>query len=208
MKLVGASGQITRHPMYDASGGITTGGAPQLILPERPMCSMFIVQNTSDTAMYLEIGSARATATIAAGVVTSVAVTNAGFGFTVPPIIEFLGGGSSIKNPNYLAAGQPGFEGPSNVARARCVLGSGGSAGTVASIVVDHGGSGYVNAPYVFIRNSESDPFGCATPSATSGIALGANGGSYYVNGTATTTDAMAIFCATTAKRFICKWHE
>lgn len=195
---------MVRHPMYDASGAITTGGTAQLILPERPMCSMFVVQNISDTAMYLEIGSARATATITSGVITSIAVTNAGFGFTVPPIIEFLGGGSSIKNPNYLAAGQPGFESPSNVAKAHCVL----TTGTVSSIVVDSGGANYVNAPYVWIRNSQQDPFGCATPSTTSGIALQANGGSYYVNGTATTTDSLAIFCATTAKRFTCKWHD
>lgn len=202
MKLVGAAGQIVKHPMYDASGTITTGGTAQLVLPERPMCSMFMVQNISVDAMYLEIGSARATATITNGVVTSVAVTNAGFGFTVPPIIEFLGGGSRIKNPNYLAAGQPGFESPGNVANAHCVL----SGNTVGSIVVDNGGAAYVKAPYVFIRNAENDPFGCATPSATSGILLGANGGSYYVNGTSTTTDSVSIFCATSASAFLCKW--
>ena len=208
MKLVGASGQFVKHPTFDSSGTITTGGTAQLIVAERPRCSMFMVQNISDTAMVLEIGSARATATLTNGVVTSVAITNAGFGFTVPPIVEFLGGGDSNANPSYLGAGMPGVQAPTNVATGIAVLGTGGSAGTVASVTIINGGSGYVKAPYVFMRNSENDPFGCATPSATSGILLGANGGSYYVNGTAQTTDPLAIFCATTGKAFTCKWMD
>lgn len=204
MKLVGSSGQIVKHPMFDASGLITTGGTAQLILPELPQASMCVIQNISDTDMYLEIGSARATATITSGVVTSVTVTNAGFGFTNPPLIRFLGGGDKSSNPSYLAAGQPGFESPRNPARAHAVL----SGGTVGSIIVDSGGANYVNAPSVFMHNAENDPFGCATPSATSGILLSAQGGTYYVNGTCQTTDAMAIFCATTGKHFTVKFMQ
>lgn len=204
MKLVGASGQFVKHPTFNASGTITTGGTAQLILAERPRCSMFMVQNISDTVMFLEIGSARATATITSGVVTSIAVTNAGFGFTVPPVVEFLGGGDLKANPNYLGAGLPGVQSPTTVASAHAVL----TAGAVSSIVIDNGGANYVKAPYVFLRNAENDPFGAAIPSATSGVLLGANGGSYYVNGTAQTTDSLALFCATTAKAYTCHWMD
>lgn len=204
MKLVGASGQFVKHPTFNLSGTITTGGTAQLILPERTRCSMLLVQNISTTVMYLEIGSARATATITNGVVTSVAVTNAGFGFTVPPVIEFLGGGDAAANPNYLGAGLPGYQCPTNVAKAHAVL----SAGTVGSIVVDNGGTNYVKAPYVFMRNAENDPYGVATPSATSGIELGANGGSYYQNGTCCTTDSLALFCSASTSAFTVEFMD
>lgn len=204
MKLVGASGQFVKHPTFNASGTITTGGTAQLILPERTRCSMFMVQNISTAAMFLEIGSARATATLTSGVVTSIAITNAGFGFTVPPVVEFLGGGDSSANPNYLGAGLSGYQAPTNVAKAHAVL----TGGAVSSIVIENGGGNYVKAPYVFIRNSENDPFGVAIPSATSGILLGANGGSYYVNGTAQTTDSLALFCATTSSAYTAIWMD
>lgn len=166
MKLVGASGQFVKHPMFDHSGTITTGGTVQLIVAERPRCSMIVVQNISTAPMYLETGSARATCTITGGVVTSVSITNAGFGFTVPPIVEFLGGGDTSANPNYLGAGLPGVQAPTNVARGVAVLGG----GAVSSITIINGGANYAKAPYVLMRNDENDPFGCAIPSATSGF--------------------------------------
>lgn len=202
MKLVGASGQFVKHPTFNNSGTIASGGTAQLILPERPRCSMILVQNISTASMYLEIGSARATATLTSGVVTSVSITNAGFGFTVPPIVEFIGGGDSSANPNYLGAPLPGVQAPTNVATGIAVLGTGGSAGTVASITIVNGGAHYTKAPLVFIRNSENDPYGCATPSATSGIFLSPNGGSFYENGTCCTTDALAIYCPTSSSAY------
>ena len=208
MKLVGASGQFVKHPTFNLSGTITTGGIAQLICAERPRCSMFLIQNISNYPMNLEVGSARATATLTSGVVTSISITNAGFGFTVPPIVEFLGGGDSAANPNYLGAGLPGVQAPSNVATGIAVLGSGGTAGTVASITIVNGGAKYVEAPYVFIRNAENDPYGCAKPSATSGILLNANGGSYYQNGTAQTTDPMALFCGTTSSPYVFQFMD
>ena len=204
MKLVGASGQFVRHPHFDKSGTITTGGAVQLILAERMRCSMVLVQNISTAPMNLEIGSARATATLTSGVVTSVSITNAGFGFTVPPVVEFIGGGDSAANPNYLDCALPGGQAPVNAAKGVAVLGG----GAVTSITIVNGGSGYVRAPYVFIRNADNDPYGCAIPSATSGVLLSANGGSFFENGTVCTTDALALYCPTTASAFLCKWSD
>lgn len=202
MHLVGSRGQIQRDFKYDASGTITTGGTAQLIMPERVQTSMLMIQNISINAMNLEIGGARASATITNGVVTAITVTNAGFGYTKPPRIKFYGGGDLTKNPTYLCPGLPGHISPSKTASAHAVL----TGGTVSSIVIDNGGGNYVKAPYVFLESSEQDPYGCATPSATSGILLSANGGSYYLNGTAQTTDALALYCATTGAAFVCKW--
>jgi hypothetical protein len=201
MKLVGSRGQIVRDFMYDASGTITTGGTAQLILPERKTTSLILLQNISDTAMYVEFGSARATATLTSGVVTSISVTNGGFGFTKPPIVQFLGGGAGNGGPS-LGCGEPSYPSPANPAKGTAVL----VAGAVSSITIDNGGSGYKIAPYVLITNSVDDPFGCATPSATSGYELTASGGPLQLNGTACTTDPIAIFCATTGKAFLAKW--
>ena len=211
MHLVGSKNQSQLDPLYDASGTITTGGTPQLIRPQVPSCSHFMVQNLSASAsMYVEFGSARAAATITSGAVTSIAVTNGGFGFTVPPTVRFAGGGNA-GNGSYVGLNQPGGEGPTSSltkgrqAVAHAVL----TGGVVTSIVIDDPGAGYVIAPYVFITNSRLDPYGCASPfygSATSGILLSASGGAYYMNGTACTTDAVSIYCATGSQAFTFKW--
>lgn len=206
MQLPNTRGQQQRDNLYDASGTITTGGTAQLLLPEAKSRSLLILQNISDTAMFVEFGSARATATLTSGVVTSCSITNAGFGFTIPPIIEFLGGGNdgwNMGNPTMNTPGLPGWPSPANPALGIAVL----SGTTVGSITVTNGGANYKNAPYVFIRNSYNDPFGCATPSATSGIQLPANMTVPFIfNGTACPTDSVAIFCATTEKSFACKY--
>lgn len=205
MQLPNTRGQQIRDYTYDASGTIATGGTAQLILPERKSTSMWFFQNISDTDMYMEIGSARATAVLTGGVVTSVTITNGGFGFTRPPRVHFIGGASvgwNMQDSNYLGAGEIGYPAPSNFARGHAVL----TAGAVSSIVVDNGGASYANPPYVFISNSFEDPFGCASPSATNGIFIPAAGGSYYNNGTAQSTDPLSIFCATAGKAFTCKW--
>lgn len=202
MQLVGSRGQQVRDFMYDASGTITTGGTAQLILPEQPNRTSMFIQNISDTVMYVEFGGARATATLTNGVVTSVSVTNGGFGYTVPPNVRFYGGGDTQKNPNYLCPGLPGNVCPSNTASGQSVL----AAGVVSSITIANGGQHYVKAPYVFLQSSQQDPYGCATPSATSGAMILPNGGSLFYNGTTLTTDALSIFCATTGKAFTCKY--
>src|ERR1700685_1015005 len=109
MHLVGSRGQFVRDFMYDASGTITTGGTPQLVLPEHPLRTSIFLQNISTNVLMVEFGGARATATInAAGAITAINITNAGFGYTQPPRIKFYGGGDLTKNPTYLCPGLVG----------------------------------------------------------------------------------------------------
>ncbi len=209
MQLPNTRGQQQRDFTYDASGTIAAGGTAQLIVPEHKSRSYFLFENTSDTDMYLEIGGPRATATISNGKVTSIAVANAGFGFTEVPLILFLGGGNTgwnMSNPTLNSPGQPTWPAPAKPAQAHCVMTGSAPNKSIASFVVDDGGSGYVNAPYVFISNSENDPFGCAVPSSGVGLLIKANGGSYTNNGIACTTDAISVYCATTSKSYTFKF--
>lgn len=203
MHLVGARGQFVRDFKYDVSGTITTGGTAQLILPEQFNRTSLEIQNISTSAMYCEFGGARATAAITSNKLSSITVTNGGFGYTVPPEVIFFGGGDIKKNPTYLCPGLPGNVTPGKIPTAHAVLTSGG----VTSVVIDDAGPAvYSTPPMVFLRSSQQDPYGSAAPSATSGFLLAANGGSIFYNGTTTTTDAISIFCATSAAAFTCKY--
>lgn len=207
-KLVGASGQYSGSEyLYDASGTITTGSTPQLILPKAKSRSSLILENISSANMYFEFGAARATATLASGQITSCAVTNAGFGYSRPPRIRFLGGQDVQQTmPSYTLQGLPDWNSPSATARARCIMTGSAPNMTVASIVIDNPGSNYAYPPYVFIENDVLDPYGCAAPSITSGILLLPSGGSYTPNGTICTTDQISVFCATGGAAFTCKY--
>lgn len=207
MRLVGAGDQQARHFLYDASGTITSGSAPQLILPVSPARSVLLFHNISSYSMFLQIGSATATCTISSGAVNAITVTNAGFGFSKPPVVRFLGGGTE-GNSAYLGAGVPLAQSPSNYAVAHCVMTGAAPNQSVSSISIDNGGSGYACAPFVFIMNSDLDPNGCADPSLNSGngIFCAAAGGSYYMNGTCCPTDSVAVFCAHTGAAFTCKY--
>ena len=77
---------------------------------------------------------------------------------------------------------------------------------SVASITIDDPGAGYVIAPYVFIMNSDLDPYGCALPSATNGMLMTSNSAPYILNGTSCFTDAVAVFGATTGQAFLARW--
>lgn len=202
MKMVGVGDQNARHFMYDASG--TTTGSTQLIVPEQRFGrSFFLFENISATDMYLEIGGARATATLTNGVVSSIAITNGGFGFNLPPSVKFYGGGDP-NNHSAFTPGLPGYPSPqgtvgntvkSHSAKAHAVL----TGGVLTSIVIDDGGAGYVKAPYVFLENHLADPYGCADPfygSVNSGILLKAGGGSFTNAGVACTTDAISLYCS------------
>lgn len=202
MHLVGSRGQFVRDHMFDASGTVTLGGTAQLVLPERLQNSSLYLENLSSGNLFFELGGARATATITSGVVTSIAVTNAGFGYTIAPKVIFLGGGDTNKNPTYLCPGLPGNACPGTVAVGQAVL----SGGAVASITILNGGKNYVQAPMVFLQNSMEDPYGCASPSATNGILLAPSGGAVTFNGTVCTTDAIAVYGATTGQAFTCKY--
>lgn len=205
--LVGASHQQKRFPLYCADGTVTTGGTPQLVLPQMAFRSLLILQNTSSAALVFEFGSARATATITSGVVTSITVTNAGFNFTKPPVVTFYGGGKA-GNGSYLGLNQYGGESPNaslgagRPAKAHAVL----TTGAVSSIVIDDGGAGYAIAPAVILTNSDLDPYGCALPSATVGMILPNGVLPLQLDGTSCHTDPISVYGGTTGQAFLCRW--
>ena len=208
MQLVGAGGQRVGIRLFDASSTITTGGTPQLIVANAYQRSSFIFENISDTNMYLEFGAGRAAATISSGGVASVAVTNAGFGYSKAPSISFLGGGNTgnnQNNPTFKSATLPDYAAPANPAQAHCVMTGSAPNMTISSIVVDNPGSGYAVAPYVLLTNDPNDPAGCAAPSTTSGILIVPNG-SYTNNGVTCTTDSIGVYCASSSKNYTFKW--
>lgn len=206
--LINIRGQKFRDRLFDASGTITTGGTPQLILPQGETRSSLIITNTSSANMFFEFGAARATATLSGSGVASCAVTNAGFGYSLPPAVEFYGGAwtQNTPIPTYTLQGLPDFPSPSSPAKAHCVMTGAAGSMTVSSIVIDSPGSGYCYPPFVFLVNRSLDPFGCAVPSGTVGILLLANGGSYTANGSVCTTDQISVYCATTSSPFVCKF--
>jgi hypothetical protein len=217
MKLVGAGGQQVAHYLYNADG--TTGASAKLVLPRNLSRSMLFFQNLHASAtMYLEIGYGTATATLTSGAVSSIAVNNAGFNYTKPPLIRILGGGyaqgasgrAGGPNTSYLGLNQPGGPSPAKPAYAVATL----SGGTISAITLTEGPNGevvggalYQIAPYVQIIGSDLDPYGCAVPSATSGIQLGA-GQSLYWNGTACPTDPVAVYSSTSGANFTCRWMD
>ena len=215
--LPGFGGQVRATPLFDASGSITTGGTSQLGLAASQSRSYLLVQNLhASQYLYVDFGCARATATLSSGAVASCAVTNGGFGFTYPPLIEFLGGGNGANNMQ-IGVGQPGFPAPGwseggglpaiaydRPAKARCVL----TGGVVTSIVIDDPGQGYVAAPYVRITNDPRDPVGCIDPyygSVISGIQL-VPGGSMTWESSVCVTDPVGIWGTLTGQAFTIKY--
>lgn len=206
MHLPGSRGQQQIEDYYDSSGSITTGGTAQLILPQRKSCSFLLIANVSTGPLMIQVGIRPATAVLTNGVVTSVTVNDAGFGFQVPPDVFFWGGGNA-NDPMTLGGTMPDWPSPSKAAAGRAIMGASGISGlNVSSIEIDNGGSGYTAAPFVYLRPQRIDPTGVGIPSASVGIPLGANGGNYYVNGTTCPSTAIAIWGATTGQAFTVKW--
>lgn len=164
---------------------------------------MLMLQNTSSTAahiMSIEFGGARATATLTGASVSAVTVTNAGFGYTLPPLVTFWGGGGDTPN---VGLGQPGANSPHHPAAAHAVL----TSGAVSSIVIDDPGANYRIAPFVMLFSDPNDPYGAAIPSATSGYQL-APGASLLLNGTACPTTAISVLGSNAADVMLCRWME
>ncbi len=216
MYLIGAKGQQSNDRLYTIQGKIASATASQLITPIANSRTFLFVQNNSAATMWIGFGSALATATISGGAVTGCTIVNGGFGFTAPPIIDFLGGAAycPLTGLGPSGAGLPGYAAPNNFpnnagyrpAKAHTVL----TAGVVTSIVIDDPGSGYAFAPFVDIRNEHSDRYGCVDPfygSTPNGFQLGASQ-SYTSNGTYTTTDQFSVFCATTGSAFLFVWSS
>jgi hypothetical protein len=203
MQLPNSGNQTGLHPFYCADGTIATGGASQLVLPRAVSRSFLYIQNISAANMYVEIGNARATATIAGGLITGFTITNGGFGYTRPPQVWLYGGGNQ-NNASFVAVGQPDYPPPPHPGSAHAVL----TGGVVTSIVIDDPGALYAAAPMVFLAGDPLDPKGVADPDfsgTNSGIFLGP-GQSYYMNGTSCPTTPVAIWGATTGQAFTCRW--
>lgn len=201
MILHGAGGQTGPHSLYWADGTIASGANPQLVLAASQSRSMLLFQNLSSAPMYVNIGVAHATTTLTSGVVTGVTVTNGGFGFTYPPSVCFLGGGSSNVSGN-LATAQPGGSTPQNPAQGLAVL----AAGAVSSVTITNGGANYLTAPYVLFINDPRDSIGCVKASSTLGMYVPALGGQLFFNGTACPTDPVSVFCPTAGSAYACRW--
>lgn len=212
MKLVGASQQQVHHYMPDVSNTITVGGTAQLVMAQAPSRSFLYLQNNSLGPLWIEFGSARARCTISNGAVNAVTISNAGFNFTNPPVVRFVGGGGvggtgstpAVGAP-FLGGNLPGYTSPSNMAVGHAVMTGAAPNQSVASIVIDNPGSGYLCAPYVFIFNSDLDPYGCALPATNVGIQL-TSGVPLIFNGTCCPTDSISVFGATTGQTFVAKF--
>jgi len=208
--------------MFDASGLITSGGTSQLLLPEAKSRAWLYIQNLSGTEnLYLDAGSARATANMTSGVVTSCTITNGGFNFTYPPIVQFIGGGNAGQG-GWLGVGQIGYPPPGDsmglllstvnlqgqsVATGHAVL----TNHVVTSIVVDFGGAGYQAAPFVLMTNDPRDPFGCADPHFNSangfwGTKLLLPNTDFQSSTAACSTDPWSVYAVTTGHPFTCKY--
>ena len=203
MRLVATGQQNRRDYLFIADGTITTGGTAQLVLAQSQSRSYLLVQNLSNSPMWVGIGTASATCTISSGVVNAVTIVNAGFGFGKAPLVRFLGGGNA-GNGSYLGLNQPGGASPSHPAQGLAVL----SGGAVASVTIIDGGAGYVKAPYVQIMNSDLDPYGAFVPSANVGILLNGQGDKLEYNGTCCPTDPVSIISATTGDPFTCRFMD
>lgn len=159
----GIRNQTQLDDLIDFSGTITTGGAAQLVLVQQLRRLSLSIWNTSAANMTVGIGPPRPTANLTGSTVSSVTVGNAGIGYTVPPVVRFLGG---IVDGDYQTA-------PSHPAAAHATLSGTG----IGSITIDDPGTGYAVAPLVYLENPIIGPFGklgggCFLPSITAGIPL------------------------------------
>lgn len=200
MRLVATGQQARRDYLYCADATIATGGTPQLVLGQSQSRSYLLLQNTDAAPMFIEVGSARAHATISAGKLTAITIDNAGFGFTSPPVVRLLGGGGM--GP-FLGGNQPNYPAPSHPAVARSVL----TTGVVSSFIIDDPGSGYLKAPYVMIFNADLDPYGAAVPSLGVGIQLNSGEKIIWEN-TFCHTDPVSVFSPTSNAVLTCRWAD
>jgi hypothetical protein len=217
MYLVGSRGQQVPDLAYRLDGAIISATASQIVTPIPLSRSHYVFQNTSAATLYLEFGSARATATIAGGQVTGCTITNGGKGFLKPPLIEFQGGAafnihvgagpSGASMPGYSSPNYAIAQAAQRPALAHCVL----TAGVVTSIVMDDPGQGYAFAPWVTITNDPADRYGGADPffgGTPSGMQIGAGGGSYYVNGTVCDIEQIYVYGATIGSTYFFRWMQ
>ena len=208
MWLVGARAQQVEAPLYAAD--LTLTGAAQLVMGVSVSRSYLYLQNISTHNMNVEIGGPRAHATISGGAVATVVIDNAGFNYTYPPKVAFVGGGPQAgqRGGPYLGLNQPNGTSHSHPASGHAVL----TTGAVSSIVIDDPGAGYLCPPYVYVYDDVNmDPYGCALPSATSGISLPFSASTPSVplifNGTFCPTGPISVL-GTSGDVLVCRWAE
>lgn len=202
---VGIRGQFRRDFLYSADGVIAAGPASSLVLPEAKARSFLYIQNVGQADLWFEFGGARATATLTAGVVTSITMTNKGFGYTLQPAAFAYGGGPVEKNLSSKGAGLPDWPAPSRVAILTPVI----VGGKIDSITINDGGAGYLAAPYISIQNNTHDGNGCADPfynSVLSGINLPPSAPPLIFAAGMCPTDAVAVYGDTAAAAFTCRY--
>jgi hypothetical protein len=190
MQLPNTGNQTGAANLFAVDSTITTGGTSQRILSRSISRSYLFIQNISTGPLFVEIGDARATATLTLGAVSSLTVTNGGFGYTRVPQVFLFGGGYAT---------------PAHPAAVHAVL----AGGIVTSFVIDDPGVAYGTAPGVFIVGDFLDPHGVADPyfsSSNSGFRLGPNGGNLEWNGTVCPTAPVSIWGATTGQAFTLRW--
>jgi hypothetical protein len=204
MKPLGVRAQFVQDELYSADGAIAAGPVSTLVLPRSKSRSYLFIQNISNQTMNFEIGGARAAATLTNGAVTSIAVTNGGFGYVKTPRVYLFGGGPVDGNSGTgVGAGQPTWGAPSNQATAVATV----AAGIVTGIAVENPGSGYLYAPYVFIENDPADAYGVADPyfsTTLSGFSLIAGASMEFT--VQCPTGAISAYGATGGNKFMCRW--
>lgn len=204
MKPIGARGQNVQDFLYCADGTIAQTNVSQLVLPRAKSRSYLFIQNLSSNVMNVEIGSARATAAISGGAVTSFTISNGGFGYIKPPLVLCLGGGPVEGNSGAgLGATLPDWPAPSRPATGLAAI---NGSGVVTGITLSDPGAGYLRAPYVQLISQSEDALGVADPYFST------TRGGYQLAQNATIefqfqcpTDAVAIV-GTANDLFVCRW--
>lgn len=220
MKLIGVRGQTGGDPIFASTVTIGSGGGSFLVLPNQVTRSFLEISTPTSAAVgYISMGAGEATATLTSGAVSSITVVDGGFNYTLPPVVQILGGGNGGNPTNIgatadpfsdipgkpVAGTQPSALTPSGSQATAVATVSGGA---ITGITVTNGGSGYVIAPYVWITNNTNDPNGCANPfrgSAGTGRVV-TSGNPLTYNGTDCPTSPVAVYCATSGAVFLVKW--
>ena len=208
MKLVGAGGQGRRDYLYRAD--VTMSGSAQLVLGQSQSRSHLLLFNTAATAMGIEVGCGAATATITSGGVSAITVTNAGFGFSRPPLVTLVGGGltNDPSMANYTGCTQPNTPSPQHPALAHAVMSGSAPTMTIGSIVVDDPGVGYTLAPYVLLENDSMDPNGCSAVTINTGLLLpAAMNAPIAFDSTACPTEPISVI-GTATQLLTCRWMD
>ena len=192
---VGRRGQTQNDDIWDFSSTIAMGGTAQIVVPQQPRRTFLQIENISNEILYFGLGPALAHATISGGKVTAVTVDNGGLGYSIPPVVEFLGG---LVDGDYQSVPQAGY--PFKPAQAVATI----SGGAVTAITVIDGGYGYLVAPRVYLYNGlPALGGGAMLPANGVGLALVPAGSATYDNGVP--WSAVAVWGATLGSAFVCQ---